>query len=133
MANYYATARSNYFAVKDLEAFKAAMPEGIGIWDDGKDGLVGVYADGGDGNGWPSYDHEADTDIDLCALIAPHLKKGEIAVFMEAGNEKLRYVIGVAEAVNSDGETVFVALSQIYKLAESLQSKGDSPITQAEY
>ena len=48
---------------------------------------------------------------------------------MEAGSEKLRYIVGYAEAINSRGERASIGLNDIYKLAENLGSS----ITVAEY
>lgn len=137
MANYYANARSNYFAVKDVEAFKAAMPSEIGVWTDNQ-GLarVAIFAEGADGNGWQSHEYADDlsdegVEIDLPALIAPHLLDGEVAILMEVGNEKLRYLIGHAVAVNSKGKTTEIDLSMIYELAEK-QLGAARPVNRAE-
>jgi len=54
MANWYGTARSNYFRVKDTNAFKAwihAMPD---LFLLEKDGKFGFYAEG-DSGGFPSF------------------------------------------------------------------------------
>ena len=124
MANYYASARSNYFHVKDVDTFIKAMPSGIGIWNDREDGRVGVYDDGGDGSGWPNCTFDDDsydqTEFWFPDLVASHLQDGEVAIFMEAGAEKLRYVSGEATAINSKGEFRLISLRDIYKLAEEL-------------
>jgi hypothetical protein len=136
MANYYATARSNYFKVKDVAAFREwATPINIEVIEgDGKhEGLVCLIADDGDQNGWPSWrpgegDGE-DTEIDLAQEIAAHLVDGHVAILMEAGAEKVRYVSGWAMAVNSKGETESVSLQDIYEMAEHLGEH----VTRAEY
>jgi hypothetical protein len=63
----------------------------------------------------------ADFD-DFISELSTHLMDGWVAVLMEIGSEKLRYLTGVAFAVNSKGEYKEVFLDQIYKSAESLGS-----------
>ncbi len=58
-------------------------------------------------------------EVDLLALIAEHLKPGEVAVLKEAGSEKARYIGGRASAVNHRGETATVDLDAIYDHARS--------------
>ena len=48
---------------------------------------------------------------------------------MGAGAEKLRYIIGWAEAFNNKGESRAISLDAIYNLAKELGSE----ITRAEY
>lgn len=160
MANYVATARSNYFRVKDTDEFTRIV--GIVAPDisihkgesDQPDGSVCLLADGGDGP-WPYIDLEhLDTDDDdldvtdaerealengenpfpgvtesIVDLVAEHLVGGDVAVFMEAGHEKMRSVSGYAVAVNSAGETRGVNLADIYKMAADL----GSTVTAAEF
>ena len=130
MANFYGTARSNYFQVKDVEKFKAwveSIPSLALI--EKQDILFAIYSDCPDSGCWPSgkyvaeYDEEGAVvsedwqDFDLTGELAEHLKDGEVAVLMEAGAEKLRYISGWAVAVNHLGETVHVSLDGIYDLA----------------
>ena len=141
MANYYATARSNYFAVKDEASFQQwAESTGLKILNSSHshqntDGIrrFAITPDSGDENGWPSHRENETTeeyeDLDLYDELAPHLKDGEVAVLMEIGNEKLRYLCGFATAVNSAGQTVSMSLDGIYDLAKNLGSN----ITRAEY
>ena len=152
MANYYGSARTNYFKVKDMAAFDNALENvpdievvrentppynAEGIVPEGFDyGGVGVLVSDGDSGGFPSqfYDDENDVDveIDLGTLIAEHLQDGEVAILMECGAEKLRYVVGWAEAINSKGERKFIQLGDIYDIAKTLTDRpGD--ITKAEY
>lgn len=130
MANWYGAARSNYFKVKDAEAFTnwvEAVPS-LGYWR--KEDMFAVYSDCPDSGGWPSERYErveedGDDDftedwvaIDLPNELSAHLAEGQVAVLMEAGAEKLRYISGWAVAVNHEGKTVMVSLSNIYDLAE---------------
>ena len=69
-------------------------------------------------------------EIDFLKELSTHLVEGEVAVVMETGAEKLRYLIGYAAAVNHKGETVDVALTDIYRKAR--ETFGKEP-TRAEY
>ncbi|MDD2741240.1 MAG: hypothetical protein PHV02_03145 [Rhodocyclaceae bacterium] len=121
MANFTGSARSNYFRVKDVENFKswALNISNIGFWE--KEGTFAIYSDDPDTGCWPSSALNPETDdheeIDLVAELADHLQDGEVAVLMQAGAEKLRYIGAYATAVNHKGETVDVSLNQIYQLA----------------
>ena len=135
MANYVATARSNYFKVKDPESFEswvANCPNVALISED--DGTFAVYSDDPDSGSWPNYRWNEETEdyveFDLFAEIAEFLVDGEIAVFMEVGAEKMRYCNGYAIAVHSNGEYETLNLYRIYDFAE--QRWGKRP-TVAEY
>ena len=53
-----------------------------------------------------------------------------VAVLQEVGHEKLRYLVGVALAVNADGEILKVSLDDLYpRIAE----EWDLQATPAEY
>lgn len=134
MADWYGAARSNYFKVKDLDAFKAAlaakgMTDTLKIaTDDNQPGKIALLSED-DKGGWPSsyYDEDEDDfpEFDVAELVAPHLVDGEVAVFMESGAEKLRYVSGHAIAINSQGERREIDLNDIYDLAT--KQLGGSP------
>jgi hypothetical protein len=135
MANWYGTARSNYFRVKDSDAFlKWADSRGLGVFTNEEIGdMFAIHGGASDDGSWPSYDMEADTEIDLVAELAQHLRKGQIAVLMEVGAEKLRYLTGVAIAVNHKGRVVEVTLGDIYRKAERTFHVVQCEITQAAY
>jgi hypothetical protein len=119
MANWIGAARSNHFEVKDADAFKRwAQAVDLQVFQNGDEWGVGAY------DMWPDcrYDEEKDRliEIDFVAELAAHLKEGEVAVLMEAGHEKLRYITGYATAVNSNGERVVVSLDDIYEKAKAL-------------
>ena len=129
MANYYASARSNYFKVKDLDAFaKAMFPFDVEI-SEGKHGVCLLCR--GDG-GWSWYDPDIEEDQDPVDLIAPHLQDNEICILMETGAEKLRYLIGYAIAFNNRKEGVDVNLKNIYEQARKKFGPAAS-ITDVEY
>lgn len=130
MANYYASTRSNYFRVKDRDAFADFCARFFLLQYDGADETVMITADSGDCGGWPSYDMETDDEVDFPRALSAHLVDGEVAVLMEAGHEKLRYLHGQSVAVNSAGDMRWVTLSDIYELAKELT---DKPITDASY
>lgn len=136
MANYYGVGRTNYFAVKSAEDFTAEManyPVEV-ITRDGEDGvtLYGLMDANSDGGGWDwSYvaemededgePYETDLEIDWAEVFARHLVDGWVAILMETGAEKYRYVSGYALAVNSKGESREINLSRdIAKLALEL-------------
>jgi hypothetical protein len=142
MANYYATARSNYFAVKDEKAFREwTALLGLTILepthhDKVADGIrrFGIApGNGDDSGGWPTSIYHENTDecedIDVSELLAAHLANDEVAVLLEVGNEKLRYVSGSAVAVNNKGKFVLMELNDIYHKARRLGKN----ITMAEY
>jgi hypothetical protein len=144
MANYEQLARSNYFRVIDVKAFSDFCDK----WDvtlihkvspHERDGvlyrdLVGFICDQ-DNGGIPSMlfdDQDEEIEIEVCFVdeLATHLSPGWVAVMFEIGWEKLRYLTGVATAVNSAGEKKHVNLDDIYDHAETL---GDMPITGCMY
>lgn len=140
MATWYGTARSNYFRVKDEQAFKKDMAEVAGVdvghrdSDDENEGRKPGGRPKGQpdrrfaifdsyGEGWPNptrelFDEEGDRvgeeEINLFALVASHLQAGEVAVFQQVGAEKQRYVTGLSVAVNHLGEELTVDIDDIY-------------------
>ncbi len=126
MSQYECAARTNYFAVRDMAAFQAAMaPFDVQIVHNTSDSqLVAVLSTHPDGAGWPSYRVDEETDetieVDFVHLIAEHLADDYVAVLIEAGAEKLAYVGGYAVAVNHAGDIRTVSLDDIYGLAGEL-------------
>jgi hypothetical protein len=125
MANFHGTARTNYFRVKDIEVFKKEIKgiPSLRLIED-NEGRVGFVSECPDSGTFPSYAWNEETDeavdIDLCGMVADHLAEGEVAVLIEAGAEKLRYISGWATAVNHQGKTVTIRLSDIYNAAEKI-------------
>lgn len=150
MADFVCVARTNYFRVKDLDAFRAALTVNNirhDSWaemygydtvldtdpDNSPHGSVALFF-----NEWPSMDPEEaesewrqnhsashspagqptfyDSVIDL---IAAHLVPSDVAVYMGVGREKMRYLDGVAVAVDHRGQTVRVSLDDIYDMART--------------
>lgn len=134
MANYYETARTNYFLVKDEEAFKKECSF-IGdseLVSKEKDGKTYYAILGSEEYGFPVWsrdDNELENEIDWADFFKRNLAEGSVAIVVGAGAERLRYVNGWAIAYNSKGETKSVGIDDIYALAESL----GSDVTRAEY
>ena len=125
MANYYCTSRTNYFRVKDEPAFVAWAEKFQFEAHKRQDGLYALFpGDVTDDGSFPSsfYDEEKDEDeeFDFMVELSKHLAEGSVAVCISAGAEKLRYVSGYAEAINSKGERAAVRLDDIYVKAAAL-------------
>jgi hypothetical protein len=135
MANWYGAARSNYFRVKDAEAFEADMAKyDVELWskDENPDLLaMSAAGDDGDDGDWPSYDSETDEDFEFIDKVWPHLAEGEVLVMKTIGSEKMRYLTGYAVAVNHRGEKVDINLNNIYDLAKQAFKVDD--ITEVSY
>lgn len=131
MADYISTGRSNYFRVKEVDAFKALC----NLWSvefiDKKpveggqpdDILVGFLANSGlslyrSADDPANEDNVLEYDFDaFLQELAAHLMEEEVAIMMESGYEGMRYVSGFAIAVNSKGEKESVYTEDIYEKA----------------
>ena len=132
--NMEATARSNYFRVKEGAAFRAwANRRGLYVVPTEQGGQNYFMIQPADGGSWPSESRDDQTgaleEFDLVPELARHLAEGDVAVLMEVATEGSRYVAGVALALNAAGETRRVCLDDIYELAETLGTQ----VTKAEY
>ena len=100
MADWSGTARSNYFEVKDLAAFKTWLEShSLSLLEDDADlskpsTKVGFTAANTDHGVWPSSIWNEETDeneeFDLVSELWQHLVEGQVAVLMEVGSEKYR-------------------------------------------
>lgn len=118
MANYCCATRTNYFRVKDPDAFRSFMDkvlcseDTIDVWEEkGADGVLrfgfGCYGSvlgiGIDSNQTEdACDYYDDFSYDdfvngLSNLVADD----DAIIILESGNEKLRYVVGCATVVTS--------------------------------
>ena len=139
MANYISQARSNYFAVKDAEAFLADIAkcnvqliqdttkDGQTLYgfldDENSDGMDTWYA-------WSADDEDEDsTELTWGEFFQKHLADGWVAIITSIGSEKYRFLNGEATAYNNKGEEKFISLDTILELAKEL---GDN-ITPATY
>lgn len=123
MGFFNATARTNYFQVKDeaarieLEAWCKATGNRFHLHD--KKPLfcmVSGNEDDGAFRFWSPGAEEDQTETwwdTICHVLAD----GQCLVAMEAGSEKLRYVCGHATAIRADGESVELSLDEIYQIA----------------
>ncbi|HTL66184.1 MAG TPA: hypothetical protein VL200_00850 [Lacunisphaera sp.] len=120
MANYYCSSRSNYFRVKNATAFRH-WAESLGIEVHEKLGTAGYFAvfpaRDDDTGAFPNTNPTTEKEIDFAAELSAHLADGSIAVILEVGAEKLRYLHGHAVAVDFRGKRVQVFLDDIYELA----------------
>ena len=123
MANYYSSARTNYFRVKEVDAFNAWVKEfednnGVEVVD--KEDTFAILFDGE--SGVPSF-REVDGDCDHLVFmdeLSNHLADDEVAILHESGAVKLRYINGFAIAVNNKGERRVISLDDIYVHAKEL-------------
>ncbi len=128
MADYNATFRSNYFGIKDAAQFRAFCEEFdlemVTKVEEG--GTLYAFLNKGNEAGVPftRYDKEANDwePVDFLGVLAEHLLPDYVAVIFEIGSEKMRYLVGEAFAVNSEGENIILTLSEIYRRAKSLGS-----------
>lgn len=120
-------ARSNFFAVKDPEAFVHEM-NSFDLFQVQHDGngrfcLLHVQPDR-DWGRWPSISFDPETgeeeSVEFFAIIAGHLREGEVAVFFHVSADKLRSIVGEAVAVNSAGQVERLSLQDIYERARTL-------------
>lgn len=134
MANYYSSARSNYFKVKNVKSFQDQFIDVFGGMTLIKDNEERVGFLVHDENGIPSHaiDQEGnELDLDFDTELSKHLQDGEVAIYQEVGAEKLRYLNGYSTAVNSKGKSVSISISDIYKLAQ--EELGAQNVTACEY
>jgi len=142
MTHYSATARSNYFAVKDETAFREwATRLGLTVMEDALYGKTAkcirrfAISPGNrdHGGGWPFNVRNEETggydSVEVAEQLSAHLADDEVAVLLEVCYNDLQYVTGLAEAVNNKGSAEFVSLDSIYAVARRLGKN----ITRAEY
>lgn len=138
MANYYTQCRTNYFKVKDIEKFKSWLTEWhwdivyISKVDTAHGELSGFYIFNSDvslcfSEKLPlvSFDEEGeqvDVPGDFLKEFAAHLEDDWVAIYMEIGNENIRFLTGVAIAINSKGQVNEINIEDIYDLAKDLGS-----------
>lgn len=126
MANYTAWFRSNYFAVKDAahfkqycDAFRLTMITQV----EANQTLYGFLNEEHEG-GIPITRYNAAIDdweeVDMFAALATHLVADHVAIVIEVGFEKLRYLVGKAYAVNATGKMIEVNIDEIYARAAAL-------------
>lgn len=142
MADYTAKARTNYFRVKDLNAFVEDIEHhGLSLGEDGMffadmelvhhpvhAEMLALLCN----TDWPGLDDDSvNTRIDaeelgnwdgsrydtMAQLVAAHVVEEDVAVLFSSGRTALRYIGGQAEAVVSGGARVHIDLEDIYSMA----------------
>lgn len=116
MANYEATARSNYFAVRDRDAFAAFCNKyDLKVFENqNHHGLVAFAANGCSGI---NFNDDEDPFADFDRRLSTLLDDGQVCVYQEVGQETGRYVTGYACAVNWLGDVEIISLDDIYQNA----------------
>ena len=118
MANYTCKIRTNYFHVKDEEAFRALMARVYGeeapirVFEDTDEQGRPVFGFGCNGGiaGVKNAHCDEDDDVDDSAYdeFIDELKKliteDDAIIIMESGHENLRYVQGLAHVITHDEE-----------------------------
>ena len=120
MANYCCAVRTNYFHVKNSDAFRDFMKnvEGcedkVDVWEktDSNGDLVFGFGCYGGISGYFDHDEditddEADCDYEAAYDrfidgLKEHVAENDAVIIMESGNEKLRYLVGQAEIITSE-------------------------------
>ncbi len=132
MANYVGTFRSNYFGVKDVDAFQQFCEKHNleFIEKNSQCGfLMSPDTEGGFSTcGWDLHNEE---ETDILAEIAAHLAADQVAIIIEVGQEKLRYLVGLAWLVNADGEQKFLSLADL--ALEAAKSLTTAEVSGPEY
>jgi hypothetical protein len=127
MANYYASARTNYFQVKDVKAFTEEVEKynlEVVSKDDNPE-FVALFVQSDDG-AFPWNDYFSDDavfggdEIDWAGIFSRHLQENSVVIIQEIGSEKLRYFAGFAVAYNSKGETISININKIFDQATAL-------------
>jgi hypothetical protein len=140
MANYYAAARTNYFKIDPAkrEAFLAWIEKFKLEYIEDKENQFTLFPGGWTDDGtFPSYDPALedkdgeDPNFVFTDELFKFLAPGSVAIMIESGHEKLRYVGGHAIAIDHTGKEVCIALHQIYDLAKA-EFPG-AEVTQASY
>ena len=124
MADFYATSRSNFVIVKDVQAAIESLKDyDIPIHRHPTNSNAIMLA-GCEDNGTFSLscvdDNSEDVYLDLAEWCKTHLADNQVLVLVSAGAEKLRYISAWAEAYTWKGEVVTVDLletlfSKIYE------------------
>lgn len=124
MANYFGTWRTNFFQPRDLDAFTewAGAVAGADYRQEGD--LVAIFQGESDG-GLPGLrftnDDELEVEIDFLEELRTHVAPGAVAIVLEIGAEKLRYLNGAAIAIRGAHageeapEMIQITLDDIYE------------------
>lgn len=122
--NVVGMGRTNYFHVKDADAFRAAVAALDGALElvEDKRGFALFPSDEGV---FPTFlvrdDQDDVEEFDVAEFLRPHLARDSIAIVIEAGFEGQRYAFGHAHAVAPLAlarDDLHIDLNDIYRQAE---------------
>ena len=114
MANYNCVQRTNYFHVKDPEAFRNLMTkveaEDFSFWEEKDEAGNLIFAFGCFGSiaGIPIRNEEGELETgdesyeDFLTELQKCIEDNDAIILIESGYEKLRYVSGIATVISSD-------------------------------
>lgn len=130
MANYGGLVRTNYFKVKDEEAFRALVSDIVGdeaevvlIEDEDKAGFFGFYCESSLSGLRLDEPDENDCEFNTESVydkLASLVADDDAVIITEIGNEKMRYLTAYTVVITSK-ETKFINLSdESIKLARTM-------------
>jgi len=125
--NYNALGRTNYFRVKDEQKFRdwAARQRCLELVE-GTAHTFCLLADEG-------FQDDPDTGVLVQYALIEHIAPGDVAIITESGHEGLRYTVGWAISVTSEGEVAAVDTCSIYALTADKLNRPIDQISRAEY
>ncbi len=134
MANYCCVTRTNYFHVKNPDAFCDFMrgviaEDSVDVWEE-KDGDgnpvfgFGCYGSIFGVNTQPNSDDDCEFDWEgFIHGLSDHVADDDAIIIMESGNEKMRYVVGSATVVTKyDYDYIDVASMAAKRASELLKN-----------
>ena len=113
MANYCCTIRTNYFHVKDEAEFRSLMEQTCGsedtieVWEKRDKGGNTMFGFGCYGSIAGLRDMDEDDDLEDTAFdrflekLQQCVAEDDAVIILEAGNEKMRYIVGTALILTS--------------------------------
>lgn len=132
MANYNCVQRTNYFHVKDPEAFRNMMDsvvaEDLKLWEENGPKGKPVFAFGcyGEISGILHKDQDGEMNIDdnsyddfICRLQGSVAEDDSI-ILIEAGHEKLRYLVDSALIITSKSTRYINLMESAFELARKM-------------
>lgn len=153
MANYEASARTNYFKVEDIDGLKTSLERfQLILHPSSEDGYYCILSDYEGGWGEVVYleddedEHiaqelegqvsgEEEIIFNFEEHVMPFVEVGQVVVAQEVGYEKLRYLVGQSAAFirrpDDTIETISINLDEIYDLAK--EKFGVEHVTTATY
>ena len=133
MGTYNCTARSNYFRVHDPEKFRQLCEKydlTMISKEVGKEVRYGFLNEGGDLDPVIYDEGATEPSGNFLDELTKHIVPGDVAILMEIGYEKMRYLNGAALAVSSKGIEKNLNIHDIYTELEKL---GFKDFTACEY